>query len=101
MCRLSPAQLAKLRAALDGARMLAWDLDLIANHWETTIDIPEFIAAWGNSETRPWAAYSIPRGEPVWVLATQPNEPRMTVEQSLAFSLGRTASLTPLNYLAT
>jgi signal transduction histidine kinase len=37
-----------MRAALDGARMLGWDLDLVANRWETTGDIPDF--------------YSVPRG---------------------------------------
>lgn len=62
-----------------------------------TIDIPEFSAAWGSAEIRPWAAYAIPRGEPVWVLSTQPKEPRTTVEQTLAFSLGRTTSLVQLD----
>jgi hypothetical protein len=62
-----------------------------------TIDIPEFSAAWGSAETRPQAAYAIPRGEPVWVLATQPKEPRTTVEQTLAFSLGRTSALVQLD----
>ncbi len=57
-----------------------------------TIDIPDFATAWGAADSRPQAAYSIPRGEPVWVLATQPNEPRTTVEQILAVSLGRSAS---------
>ena len=33
---------ARVRAALDGARMLAWDLDLVANRWETTLNIPDF-----------------------------------------------------------
>ncbi len=33
---------ARLRAALDGAKMLAWDMDLAANRWETTVDIPDF-----------------------------------------------------------
>lgn len=33
---------ARIRAALDSARMLAWDLDLAANKWETTVDIPKF-----------------------------------------------------------
>jgi signal transduction histidine kinase/ActR/RegA family two-component response regulator len=31
-----------MRAALDGARMLGWDLDLETNRWETTVNIPEF-----------------------------------------------------------
>jgi PAS domain S-box-containing protein len=39
---------ARMRAALDGARMLGWDLDLVHNKWETTVDIPDF--------------YGVPRG---------------------------------------
>lgn len=37
-----------MRAALGGARMLGWDLDLLTNRWETTVDIPDF--------------YGVPRG---------------------------------------
>src|SRR5262245_23142775 len=33
---------ARLRAALDGAKMLGWDLDLVANRWETSVDLPNF-----------------------------------------------------------
>ena len=33
---------ARVRAALDGANMLAWDLDLVANRWTTSRDIPDF-----------------------------------------------------------
>lgn len=33
---------ARMLAALDSAKMLAWDLDLVANKWETTVDIPDF-----------------------------------------------------------
>ncbi len=33
---------ARVRAALDGARMLAWDLDLAANRWETTTALADF-----------------------------------------------------------
>jgi PAS domain S-box-containing protein len=33
---------ARVRAALDGARMLAWDLDLVANKLVTSHDIPDF-----------------------------------------------------------
>ncbi|QJW99770.1 hybrid sensor histidine kinase/response regulator [Frigoriglobus tundricola] len=36
---------ARLLAALDGAQMLAWDLDLITNRWETTLGIPDFYGA--------------------------------------------------------
>ncbi|MDY3559219.1 PAS domain S-box protein [Gemmata sp. JC673] len=39
---------ARLRAALDGARMLAWDLDLLTNRWETTVEVADF--------------YGLPRG---------------------------------------
>ena len=38
----------RLTAALDGAKMLAWDMDLTTNRWETTLDIPDF--------------YGVPRG---------------------------------------
>jgi signal transduction histidine kinase len=31
-----------MRAALDGAQMLGWDLDLLTNSWATTVDIPVF-----------------------------------------------------------
>jgi signal transduction histidine kinase/CheY-like chemotaxis protein len=37
-----------MRAALSGAKMLGWDLDLVANKWATTVDIPDF--------------YGVPRG---------------------------------------
>jgi PAS domain S-box-containing protein len=33
---------ARVRAALDGARMLAWDLDLATGRWETTADLSDF-----------------------------------------------------------
>ncbi|MCS6864729.1 MAG: PAS domain S-box protein [Gemmataceae bacterium] len=33
---------ARMRAALASAKMLAWDLDLVANRWETTVDISTF-----------------------------------------------------------
>ena len=39
---------ARMRAALDGARMLGWDLDLVENRWETTVDLSDF--------------YGLPRG---------------------------------------
>lgn len=39
---------ARLRTALDGAKMLAWDLDLLTNRWETTVDLADF--------------YGVPRG---------------------------------------
>jgi hypothetical protein len=49
----------------------------------------EFAAAWGLAELRPQAVYSIPRGEPMWVLATQPTEPQTAVEEVLAVSIAR------------
>jgi PAS domain S-box-containing protein len=33
---------ARVRAALDGAKMLAWDLDLVCGRWHTTVDIADF-----------------------------------------------------------
>jgi hypothetical protein len=58
------------------------------------IEIAEFLTAWGNGESKPLQAFSIPRGEPIWFLATQPGEPQMSVEQTTTFSLSRnTASV--------
>lgn len=57
-----------------------------------SLDIGEFMAAWGSSQVKPYAAYSIPRGEPVWVLSTQPSKPQTYVEQTLAVSLGRNSA---------
>ncbi len=37
-----------MRAALSGAKMLGWELDLVTNKWATTVDIPDF--------------YGVPRG---------------------------------------
>ena len=48
------------------------------------LDIPEFMTAWGTTDARPQAAYTIPRGESAWALATRPNEPQVGVEQTLA-----------------
>jgi PAS domain S-box-containing protein len=39
---------ARIRAALDGARMICWDLDLSTDLWETTADLSDF--------------YGLPRG---------------------------------------
>jgi hypothetical protein len=57
------------------------------------LNVSEFATAWGDSDVPPQAAYSIPRGEPMWVLATQPNEPHTSIEQTLAVSFGRASSL--------
>ncbi len=56
------------------------------------LDLGEFLAAWGETEAKPHAAYSIPRGEPVWFLSAQPGEPQTSVEQTLALSFGRNSS---------
>jgi hypothetical protein len=56
------------------------------------LDLAEFTAAWGASDSKPLSAFGIPRGEPMWGLATQPNEPQTSVEQTLALSLGRSSS---------
>jgi PAS domain S-box-containing protein len=45
---------ARIRAALDGAKMLAWDLDLVNNRWETTADVGAFFGVGGD--------YSNPEG---------------------------------------
>jgi hypothetical protein len=59
--------------------------------------IADFMAAWGTAETRPQAAYRIPRGEAMWVLATQPGQPRASANQTQTISLGRDDSLLELD----
>ncbi len=56
------------------------------------LEIADYLAAWGAADSRPQAAYTIQRGEPMWHVATQPNEPQTSVDQTLAVSLGRSAS---------
>jgi signal transduction histidine kinase len=56
---------ARIRAALDGARMICWDLDLTTNLWETTADLSDF--------------YGLPRGvdyseQPGGVSAVHPDD---------------------------
>jgi len=53
------------------------------------IPVADFAAAWGTADMRPQAAYSIPRGQAMWMLSTQPSEPRTTVDQTLSVGLGR------------
>jgi hypothetical protein len=53
------------------------------------VTIADFVTAWGPTETRPQSAYSIPRGEPMWILSTQPIEPRTAVEQTVALGFSR------------
>lgn len=85
--------------ARTGKRLLAVSVDaalqpkIQAGEDSKTLDIAEFVAAWGAADTRPQAAFVVPRGEPVWVLATQPNEPRIASEQSLSLGLGRSHAL--------
>lgn len=62
------------------------------------IEVPDFVASWGGADSRPQSAYSVPRGESMWGLATQPSEPQISVEQTLDVSFGRKAAL--LNYSA-
>lgn len=62
------------------------------------LDVGEFVAAWGATTQQPRAAFTVSRGRPVWVLSTQPSEPRSTVEQTLALSLG--ARLVRMRYEA-
>ncbi len=60
--------------------------------------IAEFLAAWGDIESRPQAAYHIPRGEAMWVLATQPNTPRTAAEQTV--TIGLRSGWTRMHYSA-
>lgn len=89
--------------ARTGRRLLGVSVDaalqpkIQAGEDSKTLDIAEFVAAWGAADTRPQAAFVVPRGEPVWVLATQPNEPRISSEQTLSLSLGRSQALVQLD----
>jgi hypothetical protein len=62
-----------------------------------SLNIGDFLGAWGTTDDKPHAAYRIPRGEPIWVLSTRPSEPQVTVEQTLAVSLGRNSTLVQLD----
>ncbi len=53
------------------------------------IPVADFLKAWGESESRPRAAYRLPRGETDWTLATRPHEPRTTAAQTLSLSFGQ------------
>ena len=63
------------------------------------LGIADFSSAWGEADVQPQAAYSIPRGEAMWLLATQPNEPHTTVEQTLSLSVDRASAL--VDFVAT
>ncbi|HEX3727790.1 MAG TPA: hypothetical protein VHV08_16170, partial [Pirellulales bacterium] len=62
-----------------------------------SLGVGDFITAWGAADARPQSAYSIPRGEAMWRLATQPIEPHTTVEQTLVCSVGRNASVVEID----
>ena len=51
-----------------------------------SLSVADFTAAWGAGEIKPQMAYSLPRGEPKWVLATRPRDPQTTVDQTLALA---------------
>jgi hypothetical protein len=54
-----------------------------------SVDISKFLEGWGIGDAKPLAAFAISRGEPIWFLATQPAEPRVTVQQKTILSVGR------------
>ena len=54
------------------------------------VDVAEFAAAWGLADSRPLGSYRIPRGEPMWNLATQPSQPQTSVDQLVSLDLGTT-----------
>jgi hypothetical protein len=56
------------------------------------VDAAEYATAWGMNDAKPERAYSIPRGEPIWFLATQPSEPQLSVKQVTALGLGKAAA---------
>ena len=46
----------------------------------------DFLKAWGEADSKPRAAYRLPRGETGWTISTRPHEPRTTADQTLAMS---------------
>ena len=50
------------------------------------VPVDDFLKAWGQSESRPRAAYRLPRGETAWTLSIRPHEPRTTASQTLSLS---------------
>lgn len=44
---------------------------------------PEFLSAWGATESVPSFVYQLPSGTPDWALATRPREPTMSVTSNL------------------
>ena len=55
------------------------------------LEIADYLAAWPQADSRPQAAYSIQRGEPMWHVATSPTN-RKPPSTKLAVILGRSAS---------
>jgi hypothetical protein len=50
------------------------------------LPVADFLKAWGQSESRPRAAFRLPRGETAWTLSIRPHEPRTTANQTLSLS---------------
>ncbi len=51
--------------------------------------VPDFATAWGPSDSRPSAAYSLPRSEAPLMLSTRPRELRPLVEQTLSLGIAQ------------
>jgi hypothetical protein len=52
------------------------------------VSIADFSKAWGPSDAKALAAYSLPGGEFDWTISTRPNEPRTAGDQTLTVSYG-------------
>lgn len=80
-------------------RLLAVSVDPALEYSEKTtaglkpLPTAEFLTQWGTAEVKPQVAYTLPRGEPNWVLSTRPRESITSVEQTLAISVGRGSSI--------
>ena len=46
--------------------------------------VADFLNAWGQSDSKPKAAYRLPRGETGWTLSTRPHEPHTAADQTLS-----------------
>ena len=54
----------------------------------SAVALPDFLSAWGKTDSRPLFARELGADEPAWSISTQPWPSQTTVDQSLAVSFG-------------
>ncbi len=57
------------------------------------VSVPDFLAAWGDSQLQPRSVYSLPSGETTWSMSAELREPQTNVKQQLAVSFDRGSAL--------